>query len=504
MEVDEGAEVRPEDMEDIEDMESDDGARLVASSALGSADRMETDAGANGDEEQDPLEAAGNGGKGDIASAAASVFDEQLLKVYYARLFPHEIMFRWLSYGNDPDKVVEQPQIDKDFFLRREFSFTIANDVYIRYLCFRDEKEMRKMIDAKNPQKIDIGPLYSAPPKNHNMIKSEAFKPLERELVFDIDLTDYDEVRLGCTPDMMWERGSWLYMSLAIKLIDKALRDDFGFEHIVWIFSGRRGVHCWVCDTSARHLEDKERKAVVDYLTLIIGNEQAAQRTSLTYPLHPSVERSLEHLEKVFEKMVLDEEGQDILSEKNKWEKVLKLIPDEGIRERLDRTWSNAEKTSKFRWKQLKATVEDEIKTMSEQRKKNMRTLLALRKTIPTILIVFCYPRLDVNVSTHRNHLLKSPFVIHPKTGKVCVPILDVEEADEFDPDGVPTLLTLIDEINKAGQDDKPESEDINKQTSLQPYLDAFERKFLKPLYSDIKKTWRESAEADAPFTNDW
>jgi DNA primase small subunit len=77
---------------------------------------------------------------------------------------------------------------------------------------------------------------------------------------------------------------------MAIKVLDAALKDDFGFKHILWVFSGRRGAHAWICDRRAREMDDSRRRAIVGYLDLLRGGDQAAKRVNVKRPLHPHLE----------------------------------------------------------------------------------------------------------------------------------------------------------------------------------------------------------------------
>ncbi len=121
-----------------------------------------------------------------------------MLALRAGRFFPFTEMHRWLSYGHGPLPLplwrrssladrgpaacLRAPlcaDAKDGFFVRREFSFTLEGDIYVRYKCFQGEvlgalprhrralnatqEDFRSQLQQKCPIKIDLGAFYNYP-----------------------------------------------------------------------------------------------------------------------------------------------------------------------------------------------------------------------------------------------------------------------------------------------------------------------------------------------------
>lgn len=337
-------------------------------------------------------------------------------------------------------------------------------------------------------------------------------KPVAKELVFDIDLTDYDDIRSCCEKANICGK-CWAFVTMALKVVDTALREDFGFEHILWVYSGRRGAHAWVCDPRARNLPDDRRRAIAGYLDVLRGGA-GGKRVNVKRPLHPHLLRSLDILKSHFAQTTLVD--QDTFQTPQQADRLLSLLPDKSLNDALRRKWGSApDRSSSNKWADIDA--------LAKTGKSSTLNPASLRDAKQDIVLEYTYPRLDSEVSKKMIHLLKSPFVIHPGTGRVCVPI-DARKAEQFDPLSVPTVNTLLAEIDAwdaenpgggggggAGGDagdvegSAPNDSDAKggrrlqdyEKTSLKPYIDYF-RSFIAGLLKEERSGKREREEDGA------
>jgi DNA primase small subunit len=71
-------------------------------------------------------------------------------------------------------------------------------------------------------------------------------------------MTDYDSIRTCCKGKILCNF-CWSYIRAAYDVLKFLLEEAFGFKHILWVYSGRRGMHAWVCDKEAKLLDKKMR-----------------------------------------------------------------------------------------------------------------------------------------------------------------------------------------------------------------------------------------------------
>lgn len=169
---------------------------------------------------------------------------------YYTRSFPAPLVYAFAARRE-----------------HREFAAVVVcedGDRLWRHLSFSTLDEFRAFLQRQHVKRVEVGAFYSTSPSFERRYKVGAL-PLARELVYDVDADAYDAQRTCCRGARVCAR-CWPLLMYAARSLDHVLRAMLGFKHVLWVYSGRRGVHAWVCDERALTLSERARECAVSLL----------------------------------------------------------------------------------------------------------------------------------------------------------------------------------------------------------------------------------------------
>jgi DNA primase small subunit len=333
--------------------------------------------------------------------------DENVRRAYYKCIFPWDmIRTRLFRSGMDVGLMLD-------------------GGIWNRRCSGKGADEVHSRILALNPEEIHFGAVWKKPGQS-----TDASNFQWRPFVIDIDLPDYKQSARGgaryaykpfrtlATPDRdpssVDFRKSWVFIEIAVEIIDHVLRYNLGFEDNNWVFSGRKGVHCWVLDERACALTGGGRKALFDYLTFDGGffNQTYEPVGAMTPQWAAAIKRKIfeasPYLKLCYKK--IRPKMMALLEDQQLWDEAgMQVMPDEPTKKKLGH-WYDYERVNYIR------AVEFALKV--------------------------ALPRLDLHEAKH-GQLAKIPFSVHSTTGKIVVPF-DPMRVDMFDPALSPTVDDAI------------------------------------------------------------
>ena len=292
-------------------------------------------------------------------------------------------------------------------FRCREFGFRLTENKFIRNISFRSPSAIKTFMSTRVPIQASIGAVYDRPPTMDTSIQQLTWQ--SRELVFDIDLNEYDSVRTcGCAGADSYCYDCWSLINDAMLFLDDTMRTDFGYEQLVWLFSGRRGVHLWIFDETAKFLTQDARTAILNYLSMIQGEEYPFRIEPLPEYAKLFRTRLVEIITTSYVKYASIDELQSIGFEKTDAKR---------FQDRLEK--------QNFSMDSFTRNLPLDVEPM-----KLIQQAIRMR-----------YPRIDRAVTIDTRHLLRAVGTVHSSTGKICTVIDDIAN---FSPEMAPSVWELL------------------------------------------------------------
>lgn len=184
----------------------------------------------------------------------------ELGEYYGNELYPFNLIYRMMTCNNKATSSAESRIIG--------VQFQADSNVYVMHDYKRDTCQALKHKMLLNASRM---------PESLHMAHIKEGKKLvrpQKELVFDMDITDFTRF-CGCRELKRLCPACWVQMQGASLILDYLLEEQLGYaeKHRLWVFSGGKGLHCFVNDCKAMKMGDKERMQLHKRLSITAGDD---------------------------------------------------------------------------------------------------------------------------------------------------------------------------------------------------------------------------------------
>lgn len=360
--------------------------------------------------------------------SSADLEDARCTALYYRDRFPVRTMWRMGAREWDSEEATTTA-------CRREWGIEERNGAYFaRYRMCATAEDLSKMLRERGVGKVNMGAVYNQNVSLHATARD--FAPIGREFVVDIDLDDYTYSGRASGTDLQGCDRTWPLMAMNINMVAMVMRETFGVSQMQVVYSGRRGVHLHVFDRRAFEWSDETRSAIVGFF----------QRERADAPRHIEVSASESVRAHTWLDLVTNPMFAGVVEDLEQFFRVWAIQSYEtGGLGLLDETFQRREfmaRVGQGTLRRLEGTIGVGAANDTYERIKRDCASNGCLPHLHSAIWELVGPRLDTGVSTHRNHMLKVPFSVHPKTGRVCVPVFG--ELFRFSPArDAPTVVAI-------------------------------------------------------------
>ena len=242
----------------------------------------------------------------------------------------------------------------------------------------------------------------------------------EKELVFDIDVTDFNrfcdcrEISKMCNICSIHLLGSHL-------ILNHYLKEVFGYndKNILWVFSGCKGIHCFVNSLIALKLTDKERVNLFNFIH-IDKNDDDKLKSYINY-LQKTDPLFINQLISFFEENVIKKRNLFLLEAFESYCLSKIQLHYNVIHQIIKNNWSKISSLSLYEEEKENVSLK---KWMFLGNIENTQFIDNENLVKPSLFIIFklFYPIIDKGPMT-MSHLIKTPFSLHSLTSNISLPV---------------------------------------------------------------------------------